>query len=180
MLKIEKASTFKTENWPQVVSTISSVFNFTDEQKKKLETNKTAILIASIPFLADCKQAMRTAVAHTAVYHIARAEGKELFLHDLEDDASIQDRLFEGAHFNGGNQQIIQRGMNMIALQMIRGYAKDWSDDIIDNKYNPLVQRSWNFEEQEAALIKEIEAVDCPEMEAVLSLNDVDGIWDAD
>lgn len=48
------------------------------------------------------------------------------------------------------------------------------------SKYNPLVERSWDFNEEETSLIEEIKAVDCPEMDAVMSLNDVDGFWDAD
>ncbi|HAK44752.1 MAG TPA: hypothetical protein DCO79_02365 [Spirochaeta sp.] len=178
MLKLNKSETFTTESWPVIIDTIAAAFHFTEAQKKGFYNNKTAKLIAAIPFIAECRQPMRTAVSHVAIYQIARREGKEIFLHDIDDDASIMDRLFEGSNFNGGDKTIINRGMNLLALQMIRGYAKDWSGDIMTSKYNPFVQQSWDFKAEEAALIEEIKAVDCPEIDAVMELNEVRGYWD--
>ena len=178
MLKLNKKDTFTSESWSVIMETLSGAFHFTEAEKARYAENKTVKLIAAIPFIAGCRQPMRTAVSHVAIYHIARKEGKEIFLHEIEDDASIMDRLFEGSNFSGGDIEIIKRGMNLLALQMIRGYAKDWSDDIMNSKYNPLVQGHWDFKTEEAALMEEIKAVDCPEMDAVMSLNDVDGLWD--
>ncbi|MDC7226893.1 MAG: hypothetical protein PQJ61_09030 [Spirochaetales bacterium] len=179
MVKQNKTKTFTTEAWYKITDTIANAFHLEAMELARYRENKTAKLIAAIPFIAGCRQPLRTAVAHVAVYQLARREAKDIFLHDIDDDASIMDRLFEGSSFNGGDERIIKHGMNLLALQMIRGYAKDWSDDIMHMKYNPLVHRSWNFEAEEESLIKEIRAIDCPEMDAVMSLNDVDGYWDA-
>lgn len=178
MLKLNKKAAFTAESWQVITDTIAEAFHFSDDQKESFFKNRTVKLVAAIPFIAGCRQPMRTAVSHVAIYHIARREAKDIFLHEIDDDASIMDRLFEGSNFSGGDRAIIDRGMNLLALQMIRGYAKDWSDDIMNSKYNPLVQSHWDFNAEETALIKEIKAFDCPEMDAVMSLNDVDGLWD--
>ena len=56
------------KQWDYLVTEISNVFRFTNEEKDVFSNNPTAKLIASIPFVANCVEPERTAIAHLCLY----------------------------------------------------------------------------------------------------------------
>ncbi len=177
-LENSSAAGFADGQWESIVSVVSSSFGFSADESKKLSENKTAKLIAAIPFLAGCSQPMRTAVANLAVYHIARAEGKSVFEHNALDDQDAYARLFSISNFQGGDEKIIKRGMALLALQSLRNHVKDSGTDGAKGKYNPVSEGKWDASAIETQLLTEIQNVESPEMDEILSSGDVDGFWD--
>ena len=175
----KKKVEFLTQVWPEIVSITSETFRLIIDEKEKLVENKTAMLIGSIPFIAGCIEPMRTALAHVAVYHIARDAGKRVFEHNPGDNSEIMSRLHEISHFQGGNEAIIMKGMDLLALQMIHGYERDFEKDVLLDKYNPVAEEAWpNHEKMKEELRTSIQACDCPEMDEIMDADvGVLGFW---
>ncbi len=62
----------KAENilshWDILSNCLIETFRLTDEESVDLRKNKTAQLIAAIPFAAGCEEPLRTALAHLSIY----------------------------------------------------------------------------------------------------------------
>lgn len=143
---------FKSENefsttpdWNYFVSEISKVFRFSKEETDWFSNCKTAQLIATIPFAAECIEPERTAIAHLCIY-VAEIKGfQKYYAHQPSDDFDIYNRLAFISTFEGGNKKIIEEGMDILALIMIEGYHKSMKKDEKENIYNPFVSKTWNY-----------------------------------
>lgn len=83
------------------------------------------------------------------------------------DDEYLLRRLELIGNFVGGDEEIIQRGMNLIALCMISDYARDVKEDKVLGKYNPVSAGVLDYEKEKERLIREIESVSCPDMDNI-------------
>ena len=132
--------------WEYFVQEMKKVFRFTRKETKWFRNCKTAKLIATIPFAAECDEPERTAIAHLCIY-LAEIRGfQKYYAHLLSDDCDLFKRLEFISTFEGGNQDIIAYGMNLLALTMIEGYHKSEDDDRKKGIYNPFVSGKWNYE----------------------------------
>lgn len=149
-------------NWEYYVTEISKVFRFTPEEIKWFTKCKTAQLIATIPFVANCIEPERTAIAHLCIY-IAEIKGfQEFYNHQASDDSDIYNRLAFISTFEGGNKLIIEEGMNLLALIMIEGYYRTKESDKKNNIYNPFVSKTWNYQEIKSHLLQKLSEIKDP------------------
>lgn len=143
-------------DWDYLVSEIGKVFRFTHEEIEWFANCKTAQLIATIPFAVNCIEPERTAVAHLCIY-IAEIKGFQKYcIHQKSDDFNIYNRLSFLSTFKGGNEKIIQEGMDLLALTMIEGYNKSKAEDKLNNVYNPFVSKKWNYKEIKEKITKKM------------------------
>ena len=58
--------------------------------------------------------------------------------------------------FEGGNSEIIEYGMNLLALIMIEGYHRSEEKDKQNGTYNPFVSGTWDYEKTKFSIISKI------------------------
>jgi hypothetical protein len=167
---LEKGSKAITDRfgWNTIVDSIAEAFRFTLDEKERLRNHKLAKLIAALPFLAGCKDPLRTAGCHLGTY-ILSIRVKDPCNARPSDDEYLLRRLELIGNFIGGDKEIIQRGMNLIALCMISDYARDVEEDKMLGKYNPVSAGVLDYEKEKERLIREIESVPCPDMDKIFS-----------
>ncbi len=169
-----------SSQWNDIVKRISSTFRLTREETEVLERNAIARLVAAIPYLAGCDNPDRSAVGNVASYIVAKNPVmRDIFDHRSSDDRHIMGRLWGISHFEGGDKRIIQRGRNLLLLTMVSNYGKDQTADDILGKYNPVSRGIWDHQELASRLIDAIQAVPCPEMDEIFSIDEgTEGWWD--
>ncbi|AEE16901.1 hypothetical protein [Treponema brennaborense] len=142
--------------WTELCNCICETFRFSAKEKEAFQKNQTAKLIAALPFAAECDDAKRTALAHLAIYVTELRGGAVIGDHTPADNESVYARLRLLSSFKGGKKSVIDQGMSLLALTMIRGYEKSKSYDAQHHIYNPLNDGSWNFESMERDLLSSI------------------------
>jgi hypothetical protein len=152
--------------WDNISTSVAQAFRFTDDETKKFKEKPLAQLIAAIPFLAGCEDPERTAICHLGTY-ILSVQIKIPANCKPTDDAYIMKRLELVNNFIGGDPEIIEKGMSLIALNMLSDYKRDIHEDILLSKHNPLVSGSWDFEKSEDRLLQTIRRIDCPVMDEI-------------
>ena len=139
--------------WNYIVEEMKTVFRFTRKETKWFKNCKTAKLIATIPFVAGCNEPERTAIAHLMIY-IGEIKGfQKYYAHLPSDDADLFQRLAFISTFQGGDQKIIEEGMNLLALIMVDGYHRSEEEDRENGVYNPFVSGAWDYEKIKKDLI---------------------------
>ena len=155
--------------WDYFVDELSNVFRFTAEEKNKFYNNYTAKIIATIPFEAKCKEPERTAIVHLCLY-IAEIRGFQKYCSHLpSDDDDVYNRFSFISTFKGGNKDIINHGMNILALIMLEGYKKSFKKDKIHKIYNPLVSGKWNYQSIKNKLLWEINKIEVPNLDWIFT-----------
>lgn len=171
-----QSNVWKLPEWNYLVEEISKVFRFSEDERNHFTNSYTAKIIATIPFEAGCKEPERTAIAHLCIY-IAEIRGfQKYYAHLPSDDNDIFNRLARISTFEGGNKNIINHGMNILALIMIEGYKKSMDKNRINNVYNPLVSRKWNYQSIKNKLIWEINKIEVPNLDWIYENNSL-VIW---
>lgn len=161
-------NTWNLKQWDYLVTEISNVFRFTNEEKDVFSNNPTAKLIASIPFVANCIEPERTAIAHLCLY-VAELKGFQKYCsHVPSDDSDIFNRLAFISTFEGGNRAIIEHGMNILALIMIENYKRTEKSDKEKGGYNPFVAGTWNYKQIKNKLLWDINKIEVPEIDGIL------------
>lgn len=163
--------------WNYFVSEIEKVFRLTPSEKEKLNNSITAKLIATIPFEAKCKNPERTAIAHLCLYESEILGFQKYCSHLPSDDSTLFERLSFISNFEGGDEKIINHGMNILALLMLEGYKKSISKDQKINNYNPLVSKAWNYQTLKNKLIWEIQKDCIPNLDWVFQQDIYNIIW---
>jgi hypothetical protein len=148
---------------------MAETFRFTDAERCAFEENRTAKLIGSIPFAAGCDEPERTALVHLALYVTELRGGSVILGHRPTDNTDLFRRLRFISTFSGGNQEIIQHGMNWLALIMLAGYERSREADQRDQVYNPLNDGSWDAAALKTRLMEAIEAYPCPVVDSIFS-----------
>lgn len=166
---LERPSGITTNSlqWDQIVDMVAAAFRFTKEETERFRSREIAQLIAAIPFLAGCKDPKRTAISHLGTY-ILSVRIKEEANARPSDDEYLHRRLELIGNFIGGDQEIIQRGMDLIALCMLYDYKRDEQEDQESGKYNPITAGLFDFEKQEQKLINRISSIRCDIMDDIL------------
>ena len=139
-----------------------------EEEKQAFKSKDVARLIGSLPFIAGCDDAHRTAVTHLGTYVLSVRETKPYFHALPEDNSGVFERLRLGCNFKGGDRDILEKGMSILALIMVNDYNRDMHIDDAIGKYNPLSDGSFDYEALREDLEKKIEAVVCPEIDRII------------
>jgi hypothetical protein len=138
---------FNDQLWNELSRKTAKAFRMWPWTAAKLKKNRTARLIAALPFIAGCEHPERTALAHLATFVLASSEScKRVFDHDASDNASPTARLAPIADFQGGDRAVIEEGMARLAMIMANGYQKDLEKDKASGEYNPILAGAWKHE----------------------------------
>ena len=155
------------KDWDYFIVELCKVFNLSFNEKEKLKSSKVAKLIATIPYVAKCNEPERTAIAHLCLY-MSEIRGFEKFCsHNQNDDINYMNRLSFISTFNGGDEIIINHGMNLLALAMIEGYNQSSKSDKEKGIYNPFVSKVWNYKRLKNVITKELAKVYVPELDNI-------------
>ncbi|HUX37493.1 MAG TPA: hypothetical protein VMV44_06275 [Rectinemataceae bacterium] len=169
---------FREESWLAISDEVARAFRMTPAEAEAFRRHKIARLIASIPFLAGCANAGRTAVAHLGTYILSGRETKHWFDATARDSSSVLERLWLIADFRGGNAKIIERGLKLLALNMISDYRRDVAEDAALGKYNPIAAGDFDFRRTVEDLEWSILSTSCPEMDGIISIGEMPlGFW---
>lgn len=175
--KVSRASLWTESTWLEISDHVAETFRLSAEEKSQFRGSHIAKLLGAIPYLAGCESPMRCAVSNLAVYMMSTGSAKKAFNATAGDDHDVFARL-SLARYEGGNQAIIDRGMALIALNMIADYKRDVIFDVASEKHNPVASGAWDYDEIAGDLIGRIEAVDCPEMDDIADVHTiVDKNW---
>lgn len=143
---MKKLQEIPDATWEYFVQEMKKVFRFTRKETKWFRNCKTAKLIATIPFAGGCDEPERTAIAHLCIY-LAEIRGfQKYYAHLPSDDCDLFKRLGFISTFEGGNKDVIEYGMNLLALIMIEGYHRSEEKDKRLGTYNPFVSDTWNYQ----------------------------------
>lgn len=165
--------------WEYLVEETSKVFRFTKKETKQFALSKTAKLIASIPFEADCYEPEKTAIAHLGLYVMEKRGFQEYCSHQPIDDVNILHRLDFISIFEGGNPEIIEHGMYLLALIMLEGYNKSKREDALNKVYNPIASGRWNYELKKKEIMSVLKKIECPNLDSIIMFPYLDtaGYW---
>ena len=152
---------WKLPSWSYLETEISNVFRLSNEEKTKFLDKATAKLIATIPFEAGCYEPERTAIAHLSLY-ITELRGFS------NDDKCVFNRLSFISTFDGGDSEIIEHGMNLLALIMIEGYKASQESDKKNGIYNPFNSGAWNYKQIKNELLYKINRISVPNLDNIL------------
>ncbi len=163
------AGSFLVGEWPGLVDSIAKGFSFSAAERDAFSSCRVATLIGALPFLSDCTEPRRYALAHLGTYVLAtRSEAKEAFLHSPADDAFPRRRLEPISDFPGGDRHLVERGMDLLAMVMFAGYERDREADRATGKYNPCGANAMDCGKAMAELVASVAARPCPDMDAIL------------
>jgi hypothetical protein len=168
--KLEIGKNVFTE-WENIAASVADAFRMDKEDSEWLMNKNLAKLIAAIPYLAGCDDPGRTAITHLGAY-ILSIRIKTVANCQPTDDVNLLRRLEMINNFIGGDQAIIQKGMSLIALNMIADYARDIEEDRMFGKYNPVDSGAFNYETEKKGLEYNIRSVECLEMDEIMSINE--------
>ncbi len=169
---------FSTTIWDHLVDLVSASFRMTDSETEKLRSSKAAKVIGALPYIAGAREPERVAIAHLGTFVLAgRDRSRLVFDHKASDDADVLARLEPIADHPGADKALVDRGLRLLALMMLAGYAKDQDKDRDAGEYNPLISGSWSIEPVREALLKDIEGVASQEMDAIVEPRDAVMIW---
>src|SRR5208337_3670463 len=168
---------FPESKWADISGRVAEAFRMTTEEKERFAGGRIAKLIAAIPFLARCEDAERTAVAHLGTYLLSTRETKRYFDTRPEDAVSVLERLRLGSGFIGGDKGIIEKGLCLLALNMVSDYKRDVEEDARLGKYNPISAGAWDFESTVEALEYKIVSVSCEEMDDIAPIVEIPLDW---
>ena len=157
--------------WENIAASVADAFRMDKEEREWFQNKNLAKLIAAIPYLAACEDPGRTAITHLGAY-ILSIRIKTVANCQPTDDSDLFRRLEMINNFIGGNQDIIQKGMSLIALNMIADYARDIEEDRMFGKYNPVDSGAFDYEFEKKRLESIIESTECREMDEIMSLED--------
>ena len=161
----EKLSSEDFTEWGYLATETARVFNLTKNEAEILYKSNTAKIIAAIPFAANCKEPERTAIAHLCIYEAEIKGFQQYYAHLPSDDADIFNRLAFISTFEGGNQSVIEHGMNMLAYIMVEGYNRSREKDLRNGVYNPIANGKWNYKELKLSLRKKLDEFECPDLD---------------
>ena len=167
---IETIDDEKFLDWDYMVCEMAVIFRMTEDESRRFAESGTAKIIATLPFAAGCSEPERTAVLHLCMY-VAEIRGvQKYFAHLPSDDKDVFSRLGCIADFEGGDKDIIEHGMCMLALIMLEGYKRSECFDKTNGIYNPLVSKAWNYSSIKQDLEKKIKKISCPDLDEIFSL----------
>lgn len=163
----------KTIPWNYLVNEISKVFKLSHKEKKDFESSSTAKLIATIPFEAGCYEPERTAIAHLGLYVMEKRGFQKYCAHTPIDDVNILHRLDFISTFEGGDTDIIEHGMYLLALIMLEGYNRSANKDLKKGIYNPIACGRWNYGEKKKEIEEKLKKIKCPVLDSILFFPDI-------
>lgn len=166
--------------WKSIIDEVAGAFRMEGSEADRFRNHWAVNLIAALPFLAGARHPERTAATHLGTYLLSIRETKRRFYADEDDDKDVMARLEPIAHFVGGDQAIIDRGLARLALNMVVDYHRDQTVDSMLGKHNPVALGVWDAEEIVAELRQKISRTPCPAMDEIVAADppdDAEEFW---
>jgi hypothetical protein len=151
---------------------VAAAYHMGEEETERFLEHPIARLIAALPYVAGCERPARTAAVHLGTYVLSVRDTRHLFYATESDDRDVFARLEPIARFDGGDPAIIEKGMAIIALNMVTDYRRDRELDAAVGKHNPVTTGAWDSDSVIEALRRRIAAVSSPQLDTVLSGGD--------
>lgn len=173
---VDRSST-QVQPWTTVQQEVAAAFGMGGEETSRFVRHWVSRLIAALPFLAGAERPHRTAAIHLSTYLLSVRRTRYLFQPTPDDDHDVFARLAPIASFEGGDKRIIERGLAMLALNMVVDYQRDVHLDVAVGKHNPVAEGAWDPDRLITDLQATISAVRCPEMDEIVGEDWPEGLW---
>jgi len=162
-----------------IIQQVGQLFGLSMAEREKMEKSVLVNLIIQIPFAAGCNNPQRIAQSHLLITYAASHQScKETFLHNFMDDRTLMSRLERISHFEGGDEEIIKKGMNFLALIMLNDHRIDAEEDLAKGKYNPFNYHVWTYEETVKKILIENESLKKSHLDEVFTVEEIlDQFW---
>ena len=157
---------FDDKMWDEMVEGVATSLQLSAADRNRIRDAKATKLIGSLPFLAGCDDPDRTAYLHLSAVVLDMFEiklgGKKVFDCRASDDTNVFRRLWAIGNFMGGDRNVLERGMNLLALAMTCGYEANAAKDTGNGEYNPFSKEPSKtyFAKEKERLTAHIEALD--------------------
>lgn len=164
--------------WNTIVKRTQVAMNLSDDETRKVEEHSLLRMFGLLPNFAGCPNPEGTGFLNVLTYLGERKAGRDLFLHSPEHDRDITSRLqpFRNIMIQG-DQDVVEKGLALASLVMLKDYQEDLQTDREQNKYNPLAAGAWNFEEIQKKLTTTVKRVTSRRLDAVFALGMVTMAW---
>jgi hypothetical protein len=141
--------------WNRLVDRLVILFRFSAEEETRIRENKLLKMLSLLPEFAECDNPQGTGLLIATTYIAERKVGRDLFAHGPQNDGDVLSRLAPFSRLmDGGDPEIIEKGLNLAALTMVKDYADDAEQDTGNGKYNPVASGRWNWREIAATIMR--------------------------
>lgn len=132
--------------WLSLAHDVSESFRLTEQEYDRFVCSPTARLIGLLPQFAGTETPKRDGCSNLAVYLMSIRTTKAYYAHQPCDDRDVFARLHDIMNFNGGDRNILEKGMSLLALMMLNDYKRDQREDREASKYNPIDSGAWDYD----------------------------------
>ncbi len=154
--------------WHQLVDRLVVLFRLSAEEERRIRINQLLRMLSLLPRFAGCKNPEGTGLLMACTYIAERRVARDLFAHKPENDDDVLSRLEPFSRLlEGGDPEIIEKGLNLAALTMIKDYAADADDDQSKGKYNPVAQKRWDWRKIAASIIRRNDEITHPVIDGI-------------
>jgi hypothetical protein len=168
----------ETALFSDIMSSIETAFRLNVNEVQQLMEDHVVRLLALLPHFAGCPDPRATGYLNIVTYIAERRGGKQFFLHLPEHDDEYTARLQIFARImDGGDPQIIEKGLSLAAVSMINDYILDQEHDQKAGKYNPLNTGRWSAKTALDELSRRIKSCKVPRMDALFTLAIFGATW---
>jgi hypothetical protein len=164
--------------WKTIVKQVQVAMNLSDEEATKVENHKLVRMFGLLPSFAGCPNPVGTGFLNVTVYLAERKGGRDLFLHNQEHDSDILSRLQPFRNIMcQGDQAVVEKGLSLASLVMLKDYKEDVQTDTQNRKYNPIASGAWDFDQVRGRLVSTVKKVRTRRLDAVFALSMVVMTW---
>ena len=164
--------------WESIVAKTVETFRMDEEEVNSLRENKLLRMFGLLPYFAECPNYEGIGLLNVSIYITERRGGKDLFAHTEDNDPDYLSRLKPFRDImTGGDEEIIERGLALAGLAMLRDYSCDQEQDAENGKYNPLNSGSWNYNTAWQSLEGRARTAKAGRLETVLAVSVIMRMW---
>ena len=153
----------------KIIEKVAETFGFDEEKIGYLKSHEVSRLITALPFLAESQNPERYGMANFAAFLAAAHGAGEFVLPKPTDNENPLERLKVFENIDGGNREIIRKGIHLLAIRMINGYRHDIEKDRNKEKYNPVGAGDMDAETVIRELREIADSIECPEMDEIMT-----------
>jgi hypothetical protein len=154
--------------WNRLVDRLVILFRFSAEEETRIRENKLLKMLSLLPEFAECDNPQGTGLLIATTYIAERKVGRDLFAHGPQNDEDILSRLAPFSRLmEGGDPEIIEKGLNLAALTMVKDYADDAEQDTGNGKYNPVASGRWNWRDIAATIMQRNAEIYQPQIDKI-------------
>jgi len=133
--------------WESIVAKTAETFRLSELDAAALQENQLLRMFGLLPYFAECPNCEGIGLLNVSIYLTERLGGREWFLNNGDHELDYLRRLQPFRDImNGGNEEVIEKGLTIAGLVMLKDYLHDQAEDAANGKYNPLNSGSWDYD----------------------------------